>query len=149
MPAWISSAGPTLTTVLGAFIAALGAFSKSEHDLRSKIDSGFRPSRIPAAAILIGTMLSVVGAIWSGQNQTTSATHRAQFEHDLRLKSDQIATLTGQIAGKSDEIARLNGEIAASVTGGNEFVYLEPLLAEDQNRLFLIVVHKEAILFTT
>jgi hypothetical protein len=99
--------------------------------------------------ILIGAMLSVVGAIWSGQNQTASAIQRAQFEHDLRLKSDQIATLTGQIAGKSDEIAnksdeiaRLNGEIAASVTGGDEFAYLDPLFAEDQNRIFLIVVHK-------
>lgn len=49
-----------------------------------------------------------------------------------------------QLTAKSDEIASLNKEIAASVTGGHEFAYLEPLLADDQqqHRLFLIVVHQ-------
>lgn len=155
MIAWIVSLGPTITTVLGAFTSAIGAFLKSEYDMRSKTDTAVKHTRKPAVVILFGALLSIVGALWFGQNQTRSAEQRAQFEHDLRVKSDQIANLSGEIARKSDdlaklnrdiankseEIATLNREIAASITGGNEFAYLDPLLAESQNRIFLIIVH--------
>jgi len=144
----IGNVGPTLTTVLGGFIAVVGAFLKSEHDVRSKTDATAKHTRKPAIVILFGGLLSIAGGLWSGQNQTKSAELRAQFEHDLRAKSDEIAQksedlvkLNREIATKSDQISSLNQEIAASVTGGNEFVYLDPLLAEEQNRIFLIIVH--------
>lgn len=156
MLALVNSFGPALITVLGAFIAATGAFWKSEHDLRSRHDSNLKVTRKPALVILVGALLSVVGALWSAQRQANSAQERAQFERDLRLKSDQItalsiaeakksddlARLNHEIAQKSEEIARLNQEIAASVTGGDEFAYLDPLLAEDQLRVFLIIEHR-------
>ena len=65
---WISNFGPIATTVLGAFISAIGAFLKSEHDMRSKIDTAVKHTRRPAVVILIGALLSVVGALWFGQN---------------------------------------------------------------------------------
>jgi hypothetical protein len=61
----------------------------------------------------------------------------------LQSQNDLIKT-QGELISKSDEIARLNEEIASSVTGGNEFAYLQAMLADDgqQHRLFLIVAHK-------
>lgn len=49
-----------------------------------------------------------------------------------------------QIIAKSDEIIRLNRELSDSVTGGDEFAYLQPQIADDQqqHRLFLIVAHR-------
>jgi hypothetical protein len=153
---WIGTFGPTATTVIGAFISAIGAFWKFEHDFRAKQESKFETTRRPGFVILFGALLSIIGALWSGQQQSKSAEERTQFEHDLRTRSDQIAGLSREIAGKSDEIAGLNRQIArksdeiaelsretsAAVTGGDEFTYLDPLMAENQNRIFLIIVHQ-------
>src|SRR5207253_1996933 len=47
------------------------------------------------------------------------------------------AALSRTIAAKSDEIARINTKIAGSVTGGDSFVYLEPLRRGGRVRYFV------------
>ncbi len=58
---------------------------------------------LPTIVIVSGGLIAAGGALWS-------TIEREQFEHELRLKSD--------------EIADLNRKIAASVTGGDSFCFL-------------------------
>jgi len=62
---------------------------------------------LPTLLVLAGAILSAVGAfvvtVRQNQEKLKSASQRAQFESELR--------------SKSDEIASLNREIAASITG--------------------------------
>lgn len=60
----------------------------------------------PAVLMLVGAIISAVGALWAAQQQATS-------ERELRQKSD--------------EIAELNKQIALSITGGDSFAYLIPI----------------------
>ena len=66
---------------------------------------------LPTLLVLGGAILSAVGAfvvtVRQNQEKLKSASQRAQFESELR--------------SKSDEIASLNREIAASITGGDSF----------------------------
>jgi hypothetical protein len=66
---------------------------------------------LPMLLVLGGAILSAAGAciatIRQNQEKLQSATQRAQFESELRAKSDEIASL--------------NREIAASITGGDSF----------------------------
>jgi hypothetical protein len=75
---------------------------------------------LPTLIILGGAILSAMGAflatVRQNQEKLQSATQRAQFESELR--------------SKSDEIASLNREIAASITGGDSFpiaMYMPPI----------------------
>ena len=143
----------TWITVTGGLIALLGALWK---DLPADQASRSKGPRLAVVVIFCGGLLSIVGALLSEQQQRRTSDQHAQFERDLRTRSDQIAILSREIAnksdaiaklnrdlaGKSDEIAQLNRQTAAAVTGGDEFAYLDPLLAEEQNRLFLIIVHQ-------
>ena len=56
----------------------------------------------PSGLILLGVILSAVGAMWA-------STERARFEHDLRVKSD--------------EISELNRRALQTATGGDSFCY--------------------------
>jgi hypothetical protein len=143
----------TWITVIGGLVSLLGAFWK---DLPGDQASRPKGPRLAVVVIFCGGLLSIVGALLSEQQQRRTSDQHAQFEHDLRTRSDQIAGLSREIAdksdaiaklnrdiaGKSDEIAQLNRQTAAAVTGGDEFAYLDPLIAEEQNRLFLIIVHR-------
>ena len=76
----------------------------------------------PSALILLGAVLSAIGALWASVEQT-------RFERELRVKSDQLA--------------ELNREIADSVIGGDSFCYLTVASLSDQsNRGVLTVVHQ-------
>jgi hypothetical protein len=75
---------------------------------------------LPTLLVLAGAILSAVGAfvatVSQNQEKLRSATQRAQFESELRAKSDEIASL--------------NREIAASITGGDSFpiaMYIPPI----------------------
>ena len=75
---------------------------------------------LPTLLVLGGAILSAVGAfvvtVRQNQEKLKSASQRAQFESELR--------------SKSDEIASLNREIAASITGGDSFpiaMYMPPM----------------------
>jgi len=57
----------------------------------------------PSGLILLGAVLSAIGALWSSQQQ-------GEFERHLREKSD--------------EIAALNKEVVNLVTGGKSFCYM-------------------------
>jgi hypothetical protein len=56
----------------------------------------------PQTLIIIGVLLSAIGAFWASQQQ-------AQFERDLRTRSDEISSL--------------NKEIVNLVTGGKSYTY--------------------------
>jgi hypothetical protein len=64
--------------------------------------------------VLPGAFLSAIGAFLAAyrdnQEKIQSANQRAQFERELRTKSD--------------EIAGLNRQIAQSITGGDSYCYL-------------------------
>jgi len=76
----------------------------------------------PPGVILFGAILAAIGALWASQGQT-------RFEHDLRAKSDEIASL--------------NREIANLVTGGDSFCYLTiASLDPNTNRGILTIVHQ-------
>jgi hypothetical protein len=65
---------------------------------------------IAPALILLGAILSATGAFWVAYRQQRAAIDRANFERELRAKSD--------------EIAELNRTIARSVTGGDSYAYV-------------------------
>ncbi len=69
---------------------------------------------LPMVLVLLGGILSAVGAFVAtmrqNQEKAQSASQRAEFEKDLRQKSE--------------EIAELNKQIAANVTGGDSYCYL-------------------------
>jgi hypothetical protein len=103
------------------------------------------------AAYLIFAVLAVIYIVVG--IQIDRASEKRESEAAREAKDNRAALLQSQndlikaqsdLISKSNEIARLNEEIAASVTGGNEFAYLQPTLADDaqQHRLFLIVAHK-------
>jgi hypothetical protein len=72
----------------------------------------------PSGLILLGVILSAIGALWASQQQV-------KFEHDLRVKSD--------------EIAKLNREIVNSVIGGDSFCYLSIGSINPQNNVGILV----------
>lgn len=76
----------------------------------------------PPGLIALGAFIAAIGALWASQKE-------AQFERDLRAKSE--------------EIADLNREIANLVTGGDSFCYVSIAnLNPSTNRGILVVVHK-------
>lgn len=84
---------------------------------------------LPMLLVLIGAVLSAVGAFWANykqnQEKVQSAIERAQFEKELRAKSD--------------EIAGLNKQIAQSVTGGDSFCNVKFLLGPTNTPMFLVI----------
>lgn len=72
----------------------------------------------PSGLILLGAILSAIGALWASQQQ-------AKFEHDLKVKSE--------------EIAKLNREIVNSVIGGDSFCYLSIGSINPQNNIGILV----------
>lgn len=80
-------------------------------------------SGMPAAVVVFGALVAAGGALWSSGE-------RAQFEGELREKSD--------------EIARLNREIMHSVTGGDSFCYLQfvSLGVSEPNTAILTLMHR-------
>ncbi|MDQ6472455.1 hypothetical protein RB619_17570 [Flavobacterium sp. LHD-80] len=61
----------------------------------------------PSGLILLGAILSAIGALWASQSQSS-------FERESKEKSEQLVM-------KSEEIATLNKEIVKIVTGGDSF----------------------------
>jgi cell division protein FtsL len=69
---------------------------------------------LPMLLIFLGAILSAIGTIYAtikqNQEKLQSATQKAEFERELRLKTE--------------EIAELNKNIAETLTGGNSYCYL-------------------------
>lgn len=82
----------------------------------------------PAIIIFIGLILTAIGGIWSAHQQAIS-------EKELNKKSD--------------EIAELNKQIASSITGGDNFVDIYPIidLGAPEQLNFLLINSKETPLF--
>jgi hypothetical protein len=82
----------------------------------------------PATLVLVGAILSAIGAFWAASKQqrlvTQAAQERARFEQELRAKSDEIASL--------------NRQIVATVTGGDGFCYLD-VIQEGSNFVLLLL----------
>ncbi|MHC5061769.1 MAG: hypothetical protein ACYTFK_11875 [Planctomycetota bacterium] len=75
----------------------------------------------PPGLILLGAILTAIGALWASQQQVS-------FERHLR--------------SKSEEIASLNREIVNLVTGGDSFCYIDIAnIDSNTNRGILTVVH--------
>lgn len=83
----------------------------------------------PSGLIFIGIILSATGVILSGIGAFWASKQTANFEHELRIKSD--------------EISELNKEIMKSVIGGDSFCYLTMMSLDNQNNVgILTVVHQ-------
>jgi hypothetical protein len=83
----------------------------------------------PSGLIFIGVILSAIGVILSGIGVFWASKQTANFEHELRIKSD--------------EISELNKEIMKSVIGGDSFCYLTMMSLDNQNNVgILTVVHQ-------
>jgi hypothetical protein len=72
----------------------------------------------PAIVILIGAIVAALGAWWASNKQerdnAQAANARAEFERELRAKSDEQAESQRQLRKKSDEIASLYQTLAES-----------------------------------
>ena len=92
---------------------------------------------LPMLLILLGTILSATGAFLAtykqNQEKAQSAVQRAQFESELR--------------GKSDEIAELNRQISQSVTGGNSFCYVRLSLGPTSSPIVTVIHQGEFPLY--
>ncbi|MGO9019418.1 MAG: hypothetical protein ACLQVJ_13825 [Syntrophobacteraceae bacterium] len=104
---------PMILVFFGAMLSATAAFWANYR--RENVMSRFLSyMNLPMVLVLTGALLSASGAFWANyrqnQEKMLSANQRAQFEADLRAKSD--------------EIAEINKQIAATVTGGDSFCYL-------------------------
>jgi hypothetical protein len=108
-------------------------------------------NRRKCAAYLIFAVLAVIYIVVgiqidraSEKRESEAATEARENRAALLQSQNDLIKAQSELISKSNEIARLNEEIAASVTGGGEFAYLQPTLADDaqQHRLFLIVAHK-------
>ena len=75
----------------------------------------------PAVVILIGVLISALGAVWAAVKQNSA-------EQQLRAKSDEIAELNRQIAG--------------SVTGGESFECLTFTPSGHSDRVAILFVHQ-------
>jgi hypothetical protein len=86
---------------------------------------------LPMAIIFVGGFIVVVGGLMASvrqnQDQAKFANERAEFERDLRIKSDKIA--------------ELNETIAASVIGGDSFCYVS-LISANQTGAYISVTHQ-------
>ena len=83
---------------------------------------------------LIGAIVVACAGFAATVGGLAAAVGAYREQRQLATKSDEIArlaienaALSQTIAAKSDEIARLTKDNLASVTGGESFVYLEPL----------------------
>ena len=87
----------------------------------------------PMILVLLGAILSAIGVflatVRQNQEKTQSAVQRAQFESELRAKSE--------------EIAKLNRAIAESITGGDSYCYVQ-LGNASRHGALLAVIHQGA-----
>lgn len=82
----------------------------------------------PMILIFVGAISSAVGAFWTAARQVKSANQRADFEKELRLKTE--------------EIAELNKQIAANVTGGDSYCTLFVSAPGESNQSGLILMNQ-------
>jgi len=93
---------------------------------------------------LIGVIIVACAGFAATVGGLAAAVGAYREQRQLAMKSDEIARLAMEnaalsqtIAAKSDEIARLAKDNLASVTGGDSFVYLEPLRRFGRVRYFV------------
>lgn len=109
---------PAIIICLGLILTALG---------------GFWPSLIlePAIIIFLGVILTALGGLWASfrleSEKVQSAQERAEFERELRKRSDEIASL--------------NREIAAYSKGEGSYCYFEPTVSSSRNAVFPALVN--------
>jgi hypothetical protein len=108
------------------------------------------PRRLKWSVYLLFALLAIVYSVvgiridQAADRRTTEAEAEAkQSRLDLVSTGKMLIDAQNQVVAKTEENAKLSQELYESVTGGNEFAYLKPLLAEDQqqHRLFLIIAH--------
>jgi len=117
----------------------------------------------PSIMIFMGAVISILGALLGGIGAFRSSRQQAQeqmvlrqkaedvaeSQRELRKKSDEIAALNREIASaqvelrkKSDDVAKMSKKIAASVTGGDSFCYIRPILFKSNMPSNLLILHK-------
>lgn len=87
--------------------------------------------RLAPALIFIGVTLTAFGGLWSSlrleSEKVQSARERAEFERELRKRSDEIASL--------------NRGIAAYTKGEGSYCYFEPNIFSSRNAVFPTLVN--------
>ena len=75
--------------------------------------------------VFIGAVVSIVGAAVAGLGTLFASNQRAEFERQLRKKSEEISKKSDEIAIRNAEIAELNKQVAATLTGGDNYSYVQ------------------------
>jgi hypothetical protein len=101
-----------------------------------------------AAVSLAGAILAAFGAFVAGRQQDHQ---RADYEHELRERTDQlrakaeeISELNRQLAAKNDELARLARQGLDTITGADSFCTLHVTDIEDRGVGTLRIRHHGA-----
>jgi hypothetical protein len=126
--------------ILGGVLIVLSSLVGEEMRHRRKWAAYLIFAALAVIYIVVGVQIDRA----SEKRESEAATEAKDNRGALLQSQNDLIKAQSELISKSNEIARLNEEIAASVTGGNEFAYLQPTLADDaqQHRLFLIVAHK-------
>lgn len=93
----------------------------------------------PAIWIAIGTVITLIGALWSSQNQ-------ASFEKKLSSKSEEISQnqsrFEKELSLKNEEIIQLNNKLMGLVTGGNSFCRFSVMNLPNDNLIHIALMHE-------
>jgi len=85
----------------------------------------------PAIIIFLGSALTILGVFWASSREQSekvqSAKERAEFERELRKRSDEIASL--------------NHDIAAYSRGEGSYCYFEPTVSSSRNAVLPALVN--------
>ncbi|MBA3833178.1 MAG: hypothetical protein H0X34_15050 [Chthoniobacterales bacterium] len=75
--------------------------------------------------VFVGAVISTAGALLGAWGALKASSARAEFEHKLGVKSEETAEQSNKIAQKNAEIAELNQQIAATLSGGDNYSYVQ------------------------
>jgi hypothetical protein len=118
---------PSDLAFFGAMVSAVFGLAASFE--RAKYKSALR------ALVLLGAILSAIGAFWASARQEKFNIDRLQYERELR--------------SKSEEISELHKRIVAEITGGEGFCYVHFIGDREKGDFILLLSNPVSILFMT
>lgn len=95
----------------------------------------FWPS--PESITLIGAIIAVAGTLMAAIGVWRGSQEQARLSQRLLNQSEEIGARSERLVEKTEEIATLSQRTIGAVTGGESFVYLEPLRNAGRVRYFI------------
>jgi len=97
---------------------------------------------LPYIFLITGAVFSTVGAIWIAFNSADKADQLSKLNIKITDQAVEISDLSKEIARKSDIIAELTKSTLNSVTGGDSYCYVMPLLDRSKNVGTFLLQHR-------